>query len=247
MTDLDLHTTVVESYIHQFYGHGSYQARYWFVGMESGGGGTWAEIASRIQGWYERGGKELEDLGPNGVSAGSRWFLPRYPLQPTWAKLIRVVLTAEGRPASTESVRSYQKDYLGRTGGLDCLLELLPLPSPGLARWDFYPSLADRYPQLAYLKDRRTYTERVAPMRIAHLRARISEHKPRAVIFYGTSYRHWWQEVTGARFESSVLPKVLIAKREPTLLVIMQHPAARGVSKSYFDAVGRLIAESSIP
>jgi hypothetical protein len=248
MSDVNLDARVLESYIEGFYGHGSYGAKYWFVGMEFGGGGSWAEIERRIQGWHDRGGRELEDLGPHGIGAGSRWFLPNYPLQPTWKQLIRVVLSAEGSPALLEDIRAYQRDRLGRRGGQDCLLELLPLPSPGLNRWQFYPELARRHdPRLLYLGDRATYTHHVAPARAAHLRERIVQHKPRAVVFYGTGYEHWWRRTAGVDFRPSVIDRVWTSHNDHTLFVIMQHPTARGLSSTYFDAVGRLIAGSPPP
>ncbi|MDQ3930703.1 MAG: hypothetical protein M3328_16350 [Chloroflexota bacterium] len=247
MADLDLDPSVVESYIERFYGHGSYEARYWFIGMEFGGGGTLDEVVNRLQGWYRRGGKELEDLGPEGVGAGSRWFRPPYALQPTWAKLIRIALTADGQPSDRESVRRYQRDQLGRQGGLDCILELLPLPSPGLGHWKFYPELANKYPQLAYLRNRETYTNHVAPMRIAHLKARIEEHRPWAVVFYGSGYRHWWQQIARVEFNLAPFERALLAHSDGTLFIVMQHPTARGISTDYFDAIGRFIAETPRP
>lgn len=247
MLDLSLEPHAIDSYIRSFYGHGSYEAKYWFLGMEFGGGNSLEEIVSRLKGWYERGGKELEDLGPIDVGAGSRWFLPPYPLQPTWAKLIRIVLTAEKQPPTKGATRAYQRDMLGRAGGLDCILELLPLPSPGLGHWMFYPAFAQKYSQLWYLRNRETYTQKVAPTRIAHLRARIEEHQPQAVVFYGSSYRYWWEQIPGRTFEPSNLNKVLVATKGPTLFIVMQHPTARGVSTSYFDAIGRMIAEARLP
>ncbi|MDQ5824967.1 MAG: hypothetical protein M3441_12290 [Chloroflexota bacterium] len=247
MSAPDLDPAVLESYICGFYGHGSYDANYWFIGMEFGGGGSLEEIVSRVQGWHARGGAELEDLGPNGAGAGSRWFRPPYPLQKTWARLIRVMLVAEGRSVDNESIRNYQREWLGREGGLDCLLELLPLPSPGLGHWKFYPAFAAKYPQLSYLRDRDTYTSHVAPMRLAHLKARIEKHKPRAVVFYGSGYRHWWHRIAAAQLGPSTTDKVWTARSTSTLFVIMQHPAARGVSKSYFDAVGHLISDAQLP
>ncbi len=238
MDNWNLDRGVLESYIKTFYGHGSYEAKFWFVGMEFGGGSTVAEIVSRIQGWHDRGGKELEDIGPRGVGAGSRWFRPPYPLQPTWAKLIRVLLRAEGVAPTNEAVRAYQKDRLGRVGGPDCILELLPLPAPGLNRWP-YTSLS---PLVPYLRDRGTYMAEVAPVRAAHLRWRIAEHQPVAVVFYGSGYGRWWREITGADFKPSPIDRVSVAKAGRTLFVIIQHPAARGLSNSYFDAVGSLIA-----
>jgi hypothetical protein len=182
MAEWDLADTVLESYIQRFYGHGRYEAKYWFIGMEFGGGISPAEIVRTIQGWLDRGAPELEDLvSPERPAQGSHWFEGRVPLQPTWAKLIRVALSAEGAPPSREQVRAYQRDKLGRIGGLDCILELLPLPSPGLNKWLFYPD----YSGLPYLSNRATYTSHVAPERAEHLRQRISEHCPGAVVFYG--------------------------------------------------------------
>jgi hypothetical protein len=233
MADWSLDDTVLEAYIERFYGHGRYGAEYWFVGMEFGGGGSENEIVSRIQGWQARGGKELEDLG------GPPWFRPPFPLQSTWAKLIRVLLSAEGSPPTKEEVRAYQKDELGRVGGRDCIVELLPLPSPGLNQWRFYPE----HSQLPYLRDRATYTSHIGPGRAAHLRARIEKHGPPAVIFYGAGYAHWWREIAGIDFQSADVGKVRVARNGPTLFVVMQHPTARGLGNAYFDAVGQLIAQ----
>lgn len=244
MAEWNLDDAVLESYIERFYGHGGYEAKYWFVGMEFGGGTSAAEIVGRIQGWYDRGGKELEDLagvGLEGAHGGSRWFSGHNPLQPTWAKLIRVLLSAEGKSPTTEHVREYQRERLGRQGGLDCILELLPLPSPGVGHWLFYPD----HSRLTYLRDRETYTNHVAPDRIAHLRERIAEYHPGAVIFYGVGYEHWWRRISGAGFKPSNVDKVSIASNEDTLFVVMQHPTAHGLSNSYFDAIGQFIASVS--
>ena len=247
MADLNLEAPVLESYIQGFYGHGSYEAPYWFIGMEFGGGNTLLEIVSRIQGWYDRGAKELEDLGPNGVGAGSRWFRPPYPLQRTWARLVRVLLVSEGVRPTNQAIRAYQRDQLGREGGLDCILELLPLPSPSLNLWQFYSEFAHRYPQLAHLDNRVAYTSHVAPTRLAHVREKIAWHKPRAVVFYGTGYEHWWRKISGADLRPSGLDKVWTARNEHTLFVVMLHPTAHGVPNTYFDAVGRMIARAPLP
>lgn len=247
MADLNLDARVLESYIEGFYGHGSYEAKYWFIGMEFGGGGSLAEVVSRIQGWYDRGGKELEDLGPNGVGAGSRWFKPPYPLQRTWVKLIRVLLCAEAINPTNEAMRAYQRDKLGRTGGVDCILELLPLPSPRLNRWQFYPQFATQYPQLSYLDNRPAYTSHVAPRRMAVLRERIYRHKPRAVVFYGTGYVHWWRQIAAVDFQPVSTGKVWTGQNADTTFVIMQHPTARGLPNSYFEAVGSLIGGTLLP
>ena len=43
-----LDDSVIEAYIKGFYGQGRYQAPYWFIGMEFGGGTSVDEIVSRI-------------------------------------------------------------------------------------------------------------------------------------------------------------------------------------------------------
>lgn len=50
------------AYMDGFYGYGNYQAPYWFVGMEEGGGDSSADVSSRLKIWNERGRQELEDL-----------------------------------------------------------------------------------------------------------------------------------------------------------------------------------------
>ncbi|HYP20674.1 MAG TPA: hypothetical protein VEY08_11420, partial [Chloroflexia bacterium] len=162
--------------------------------------------------------------------------------------LIRIVLSAEGKPAGIEDIRAYQRDQLGREGGCDCILELLPLPSPGLNRWEFYPELADpHHPRVDYLRNRRTYTHYVAPGRAAHLRERVLQYRPHAVIFYGTGYEQWWHRIAGVDFVQSETQRVRTARNEHTRFVIMQHPTAHGLSHFYFEAVGRLIGGMLLP
>ncbi len=50
----------------------------------------------------------------------------RNPLQRTRSELIRLLLSAEagGPTPTTEEIRSYQKENLGREGGMDCILDL---------------------------------------------------------------------------------------------------------------------------
>jgi hypothetical protein len=62
------------------------------------------------------------------------------------------------------------------------------------------------------------------------------------VIFYGAGYEHWWRAISGMDLKPSSIDKVLVARSKHTTYV-MQHPTAHGQTKSYFDAVGRFIAE----
>jgi hypothetical protein len=232
MDSWNLDDSVIEAYIKGFYGHGRYESRYWYIGMEAGGGRTESEVISRIQGWHNHGRPELEALG-----GSARWFRDPAALQPTWKHLIRITLNAEGLPAQREDIRAYQKARLGREDGLECILELLPLPSPGVGKWLFYPKSG-----LDYLSDRATYTGYVTPGRIEHLRTRIAEHRPGVVTFYGRKYENEWRAISGVDFRPARIINVSTARNDHTLFITMPHPTAYGLTNAYFDAIGQLIA-----
>src|SRR5258708_27596908 len=97
-----------------FFGYGQYPARYWFIGMEEGGGSSVAYIAAKLVGWRDRGAQEVEELGgADPILGAPQWFGPYPRLQPTWNGLIRILLSAEGQEVTTEQVREYQRTRLG--------------------------------------------------------------------------------------------------------------------------------------
>jgi len=53
---------------------------------------------------------------------------------------------------------------------------------------------------------------------------------------------HWWGRIAGMDFTPSAIDGVKVAVNGGTRFVVMHHPVATGVSNTYFDAVGRLIA-----
>src|SRR5713226_7016665 len=96
---------LLTAFINHFYGYGNYDAKYWFVGMEEGGGNDFTEIVKRINAWDSRGRKELEDVAEYHKAIGiTRLFDERPRLQTTWNKMIRILLSAEGQRVSTEIV-----------------------------------------------------------------------------------------------------------------------------------------------
>ena len=56
-----LNDDVLLKYIHNFYGYGSFNADYWFISLEEGGGHSEKEIQNRLNVWEKRGSKQLED------------------------------------------------------------------------------------------------------------------------------------------------------------------------------------------
>ncbi len=143
---------------HTFYGYGDY-ARNWFVGMEEGGGNSVVEIEQRPERWVESGEQETVDLvDPDCDLETTPFFCKKAKIQPTWNKLIRILLSSQGSVPTTEQVRQYQRSSLGRHGGENCLVELLPLPSPSMRHWIY-----GNNSKLEYLKNRKTYQEHCLP------------------------------------------------------------------------------------
>ncbi len=50
---------LLSDFINGFWGYGSNNAQFWFVGMEEGGGNTFEELQIRFTEWNERGRKPL--------------------------------------------------------------------------------------------------------------------------------------------------------------------------------------------
>ena len=233
---------LLHDFMDTFYGYGNYAGDYWFVGMEEGGGDSFNNIVQRLQAWHQRGRLELEDVAVYHAEIGEEWwFSPQPKLQPTWNRLIRIELSAKGQDVHTEHVRAYQKEHWGRLNGTNCLVELLPLPSPSLGHW-----LYAEHSQLPYLVSRDTYTKHYAESRAEHLQQRILEYRPKAVIFYSANpgYILWWKRIAGVEFRKETIVgfPVHIAKNEHTVFAITYHPGARGPTYDYPHQVGQIIA-----
>jgi len=233
---------LLQDFINGFYGYGNYQAPYWFIGLEEGGGNSIQEINSRLATWDKRGRQELEDVADYHIDFGiSKYWGPHPPLEATWNKLIRILLSAKGTPPSTEDVRTYQRDHLGRTGGETCLLELLPLPSPSISHW-----LYANGSKLANLATRQSYRDWLIPLRVQRLRERIQMHSPPNVIFYGKTYLEHWQAIAGPPLRKVPELDIFQARTDGTLFIVTNHPVATGVTNAYFHAVGQLIAQGEL-
>ena len=53
---------LLDDFMRSFFGYGSYQADYWFVGLEEGGGNSIEEVMSRLEIWNYQERQELEDV-----------------------------------------------------------------------------------------------------------------------------------------------------------------------------------------
>jgi hypothetical protein len=228
---------LLERFMRHFYGYGDYHGAYWFVGMEEGGGDSFEEVARRLSVWDKRGRHELEDVVDYHLALGIDYpFRAKAKLQPTWVKLIRILLSSEGGAPSKDDVRAYQQRFWARSTGNVCLLELLPLPSPSTSHW-LYPG----HTTLPSLASRDLYRETWSQSRIAQLQRRIATHQPSVVVFYSFNYLTYWNQIAGAALQPVQSGDFYVQQRNGTLFVVVKHPAARGVSSEYFHAAGRTI------
>ena len=124
---------LLNDYINGFWGYGDLSAKHWFIGMEEGGGDTFDEVQQRLEQWDKRGRHLCEDLYDYHIDINvPKWFQKKAPLQATWNKLIRTLLSYKGNNPDKEDVRTYQisvssveeRDY--KLGEMQSIL--LPLP-----------------------------------------------------------------------------------------------------------------------
>ncbi|MFP4296953.1 MAG: hypothetical protein ACLFT0_03735 [Spirulinaceae cyanobacterium] len=222
-----------------FFGYGSYCGKYWFVGMEEGGGDSFTDINHRLNVWNERGKQELEDLAMYHQRLGAGCFFNDKPkLQRTWHKLIRIYLSAKGEDVSTTRVREFQKSTLGRKESDIALLELLPLPSPSTKHW-FYA----QHSELSHLAARDIYHNYYALKRATHIKQRVKHHKPKVVVFYGKGYKEWWQAIADNELHEEKELGILKGRSRFTLFIVTKHPVAMGVTNNYFQEIGQAIAQ----
>lgn len=228
---------MLQAFMDNFYGYGNYDAPYWFIGMEEGGGDSFEEVSKRLTVWDSRGRRELEDVVDYHLELGITWPFGEKPkLQWTWAGLIRVLLSIEGLEPTTEEVRLHQQRSWARSGGNVCLMELLPLPSPSTSHW-----LYAQYSKLPTLRSRKQYRKLMSQVRIRAIQQRIAAHQPQVVVFYSFTYRPYWLQLVGAELQPVLSGELYIHKGPSTLYAVLKHPVATGVTNAYFHEAGRLI------
>ena len=202
-----------------WFGYGHWGAPYWFVGLEPGG----SELDACLRAWEAAGRPELLDLKEGHAGHKLDWFSPSAGTQPTWAKLIWLLLAYKNQQPTADATRAYQKDKLGRRDGETALLELSCLPAEN----NGVP-----IPRDLFRKER-----------IATIRQRLVEHAPRFVVFYSPDprYRSAWNEIAGTLLERDAPVKV-----GSTTFVVTYHPNGEW-SKAYWVGIGRAVGKAVRP
>lgn len=226
----------LNDFINTFYGYGNFSGKYWFIGMEEGGGDTLDEIQRRINLWDRRGRHELEDLCGYHLELGiTQFFTEPTKSQSTWNKLIRLVLSTRLDAFMLDDVKAYQRERLGRWEQDTALIELLPLPSPSTSHWLY--SAWD----IPHLRTRATYRQHYAPLRVQAIRAKIAQYQPSAVVFYSLGYREWWQQIANVEFVPN--GRFFTASDEHTRYVMAPHPTGHGVMSEDYHAIGHWLRQ----
>lgn len=229
-----------------FFGYGNLSSPYWFIGKEEGGGTSLEENFQRILVWEKLGKSSTVDSIQYHQTLG---FSERelQKIQPTWTKLIQVLLELEGKNSLDKELRrSYQRHLLGRTDSDHCVIELMPMASRSTGLWLWKEIFAEYFD----LKNRRDYFSQVVPQRKQSIKDLIAKHKPKLVMFYSTQvdYVPHWKEISSVSvFASKKLSEKFSfywKKTPDTLYVITPHPTAHGLTVNDFQSIGRFIREN---
>ena len=189
-------------WIDNFYGYGSWSAKFWFVAHEGGGGDTPEEVAEKLNYFYNVHPsstdptlcdirelyKELR-FQMDGPRADKFANLHDYRfgsdgiLNGVWKNLIAFVHGY--RNEDLPDLLEYQKNiFASPSENNEALIQLYPLPSPHNHAW--YYSWLD-IPNFGFLKSRPQYEDHVYPGRIHGILQGIETHKPEIVLMYGMS------------------------------------------------------------
>ena len=219
---------LIQERIKNFWGYGNLNSQYWFIGMEEGYNESNEILLDRFTATTHQQVYDIYDdlkVDPSHVS----WFEDRAPIQPTYRRLIEMMVYAEtGSHPDKEAIREFQIKQLGRKKSNHALLELMPLPSKSIAKkdWLYAESGVDG------LSSRKNYLETYKSVRTEALRNLIQEHKPKYVICYSLSYQEDWQQLTDAPFIEVNPRRLYLAKDGDTTIAITPHSVAQGLSNN---------------
>lgn len=243
----------LQHWIDHFYGYGSWQARFWFVGYEEGGGDLPEEVAARLNYFYSVHGstpqatlcdvRELyRHVAVKAEDSKAGLFANLYDYRfashaiqhGAWKNLIAF---AHGyKNEKLPDLLAYQKDvFASPSAHNEALIPLYPLPSPHNHAW--YYSWLD-LPQAGFLKSRTLYQEHVYKQRIHDILHNIRVYKPEVVLMYAmdninTLKKSVLEVFAGAKFKMVKATKLQIPQHHQadlgatTLLITTQMPTLR--------------------
>jgi len=198
------------------FGFGCWGAPYWFIGPEQGQSREeYDDLTLRAQAWRSLGGLELVDCREFHKRIDERRLHREKPrLQQTWRPLMLLLMNFLGEPSEPDDLRNYQRDKWGSLTGDTCVIELSGLPANSLK----------------VERDRESFRSE----RIAVIREKIRDHKPKFVLMYGKGAKSYWEEIA-----ESALSSENILKIGPTIVAFTPHPTSHGSSNTYWMELGQ--------
>lgn len=243
---------LLKHWIDNFYGYGSWHARFWFVSHEDGGGDLPEEVADKLNYFHRehpQGDAALCDIRELYRHLAIRWEGPKantfnnhyeYRFDKhaiahgVWKNLI--AFASGYKNEELPDLLAYQKEtFASPSARHEALIRLYPLPSPHNHAW--YYSWLD-LPDLSFLKSRALYQRHVYQERMQQILSKISAHKPEVVLMYGMENINVIKQTVGEFFSNAKFSMIKAAKQQvpqhhradldgTTLLITTQIPALR--------------------
>ncbi len=207
-----------------FQGYGNKNGKYWFLGMEEGGGSI-EELKERAMLF-----SEVEDLYEAHDKLGRAHEMKRHV--PTWRVMSKLVMALNGQPdwADVEAARTYQAQTLGRKDAETFLIELMPLPSPSTGEWPYKSIYADR----------ETCYRAVRPGRISMLREELSNYAPEFLICYGKGNWRYHEEIFDeADFTLAMDNKIKVGSQNGTTILLLPFFSYYLVTRELTERIGQ--------
>jgi len=244
--------TALRHWIDNFYGYGSWHARFWFIGYEESGGDVPEEVAEKINYFHkthpsntEKTLCDIRDLyrnvavrweGPKASSFDNLYqfrFDKHATLHGSWKNLIAFEHSYSNK--KSPDLFAYQKTkFASPSEQREALISLYPLPAHSHA---WYYSWLD-LPQLGFLKSRALYQEHVYQTRMHTILSNIRVYKPEVVLMYGMDNINALKESVQEFFDGTKFKMVKAIKQQipqhhqadlngTLLLITTQIPALR--------------------
>ena len=241
----------LKCWIDNFYGYGSWHARFWFVGYEESGGDLPEEVAERLNYFYNLhvpNAPTLCDIrelyrhvafrvdGPRAekfANLNDQRFGSHATLHGAWKNLIAFVHGYQNE--KPPELLTYQKNSfaLSHTPN-EALIQLYPLPAHNHAWYYAWLDL----PQYPFLKSRTSYRDYVHPSRVYNILQNVSVYKPEVVLMYGMDNINLLKKSVHEFFHAARFKMVKAIKRQipqhhradfngTTLIITTQIPALR--------------------
>lgn len=205
------------------YGYGRWEAPYWFIGPEQGKGPKEpADNVKRIDAWAKLGKTNLCDCRCFHEEIDDFSRHREMKLQPTWRRLMLLLMVYLGKDADIENLRTYQRDHWGMLNGETCVIELSGVASKNLKTSIDHKQF--RQDRIEFIRDKRKH------------------HRPALVIMYGISAKKDWEQIAGHELKEGE-----IVQCESTIFGFTRHPVAHRTPDQYWKDFGVRLREYRRP